>query len=159
MAHLKKGRPRAILAAAALAIGLAAGLTSAVISTVPAQASSVHAQASGAASHARQAASPDTKGALLCGGDVCIQSLCAGCATQSIHVWADTYGFTGHFEISYGCSMAGCTVQNSTNVYWHAGGSGWIFGGVPGAAESATVTAWEGGPPWTDIGGVFFYLL
>ena len=158
MAHLKTRRLPRTLAAVALAIGLAAGLTSAAISAVPAQASSLHAQASGAAPHAQQAASPDSKGALLCSGDVCIQSLCAGCDIQSIHVWANTYGFRGHFMIKYGCSVAGCTYQNSTNVYWHAGGSGWIFGGVPGAALSATVIAWKGGPPWTNIGDVFFYL-
>jgi hypothetical protein len=74
-------------------------------------------------------------------------------------VWANTYGFRGHFEIYYGCSMAGCTTQNSPNVYWHAGGSGYIFYGVPAAANSATVNAWEGGPPWHNIGQVFFYLL
>jgi hypothetical protein len=112
-----------------------------------------------AASHGAQVIVPDVKGAVLCNGDVCIQSQCAHCTVQSIRAWANTYGFRGHFEIIYGCSIAGCTTQNSNNGYWHAGGTGYTFHGVPAAAGSANVDGWKGGPPWTKIGDVGFYLL
>jgi hypothetical protein len=122
------------------------------------------AQASGAvqrlaALHGAQAVVPDALGAVICQGDVCIQSQCAHCDTQSIRVWANTTTFTGHFEIIYACSMAGCVDRNSPNATWKAHGTGHTFGGVPAAAGNGRAKAWKGGPPWHALGDVTFYLL
>jgi hypothetical protein len=95
-------------------------------------------------------------GLIQCSGDVCLQTL--SCGTYcTIHVWANTYGFRGHFELQYGCSIAGCTTQNSINTYWHAGGRGVDFGGVFDGLTGHAI-AWEGGPPWKNIGHVGFTL-
>lgn len=111
-----------------------------------------------AASHGAQSVAPDALGAVLCSGDVCIQSQCAHCNFQNIRVWANTYGFKGHFKLVYGCSVAGCNTFYSPNQYWRAGGTGYTFDTVPSAVISANVYGEKGGPPWTQIGYVFFYL-
>jgi hypothetical protein len=140
--------------AAIAAIPALALIAPAALSTAPAHAS-VPAKAAGAASRIDV---PDTLGPVVCNGNTCVQSQCAHCDVQSIRAWANSYGFTGHFEIVYGCSVAGCTTQNSNNQYWRAGGTGYTFHGVPAAAISATVNEWQGGPPWTKISDVGFYL-
>lgn len=119
------------------------------------------AQASGAGvapGGLRVGAVPDALGAVLCGGDICLQSQCAHCAQQNIRVWAHTYGFRGHFEIQFGCSIAGCNTLNTNNAYWHAGGTGYTFTNIPSAVISSNVYGWKGGPPWTQIGHIGFYL-
>jgi hypothetical protein len=112
-----------------------------------------------AVSHGAQVAAPDALGAVICQGDVCVQSQCAHCDTQSIRVWANTTTFTGHFEIIYACSDNHCIDRNSPNATWKAHGTGHTFGGVPAAAGNASAKAWKGGPPWNAIGNVSFYLI
>lgn len=158
-----KGKAAALLAASALAL-----VVPAAISAVPAQASVraqafAPAQASDASAlialpRAPQLAIPAAYGAIQCSGDVCIQSHCAHCLEQPIAVWANTYTFTGHFEVTFGCTIGGCTVFNSPNRTWRAGGTAWISPVVPSAANSANAYGWKGGPPWTQIGDVGFYL-
>jgi hypothetical protein len=127
---------------AALLTFSAAGSAAASTGHVPAGHSTVPARTSGAIS----------AGDIECNGDACVQNIGSdGPGVVKLHVWANTYGFRGHFELSYGCSIGGCTTQNSINTYWHAGGSGWIFSGVS-CGVSGYAYAWKGGPPWTKIG-------
>jgi hypothetical protein len=119
-----------------------------------AAAATVHAPAGHSAARAPVAIS--AAGKIQCGGDICIQNLgCDSVGICVIHAWANTYGFRGHFELQFGCSIGGCVSDNSINTYWHAGGSGWDFGGIP-ADLGIGAYAWEGGPPWKQIGSVDF---
>jgi hypothetical protein len=101
---------------------------------------------------------PAAKGAIICQGDVCIQSNCAKCDSQNIEAWANTYTFTGHFQINWGCGP-GCETSNSPNKRWIHGGAGYSFDGIP-YGVSACVIAWEGpyntGSRWRSIGDVCF---
>lgn len=135
----------ALLAAPALAL-----IAPAVLSTAPAQAS-VHAQASVAA--------PAGLGAKICQGDVCIQSQNGNALQQNIRAWANTSGFKGHFEMDFGCAPGVCNVVNSPNQYWRAGGSGYIFDGIPsgvGACVKALSGPFSTGSRWRGLGDVCF---
>jgi hypothetical protein len=160
-------RKSLMLSAAIFALALAAGTaTSALASSSPASTNHANGHTLTPSAPQGSATTAHTTGAgenhilavghIQCGGDVCLQTL--SCSTYcTIHVWANTYGFTGHFELQYGCSASGCTTQNSINTYWHAGGSGVDFGSVfDGVAGNAY--AWKGGPPWDNIGSVGFTL-
>jgi hypothetical protein len=116
------------------------------------------ASATGAVRGLRVGAAPDAYGDIECSGDVCIQSTCAHCLDQPINVRANRTTFTGHFEVTFGCTIGGCTVFNSPNRSWPAGGTHWTSPAVPSAANTANVYGWKGGPPWTQIGDVGFYL-
>jgi hypothetical protein len=148
-------KPIAVALLVAPAVAL---IAPASFSAVPAQAS-VAAQVSVQASSAvPQVAAPQTKGAIQCGGDVCIQSQCAGCNIETIYAWANTSTFTGHFEFFFGIYV----IRNSPNRTWPAGGTHYGFTGVSRALGSACVDAWAGpyktGDKWRLRGQVCFYL-
>jgi hypothetical protein len=88
-----------------------------------------------------------------------MQNLTPGGLEVTIHVWANTYGFTGHFELFAVAPDANEFLQNSPNVYWHAGGSGYDFYNN-GAFPSLCAHAWKGtsSTGFTDIGTVCVYV-
>jgi hypothetical protein len=145
-------RTSAVLFAAMACLSFSAAAASAA-STATVHPSSHALQANGSV-----APVPDAYGDIECSGDVCIQSTCAHCLDQRINVWANRTTFTGHFELTFGCTIGGCTVFNSPNRRWPAGGTHWTSPEVPSAANTANVYGWKGGPPWTQIGDVGFYL-
>jgi hypothetical protein len=103
-----------LLAAVALAGSLALAAT-------PAGAATAH-PAKAAVTHVV----PETKGSILCSGDLCIQydGSIATCTIATVDAWADTTTESGHFEIeipSEGYS------QNSSSGTWVAGGAGFEF--------------------------------
>jgi hypothetical protein len=154
------GRTSAVFVAAMACLSFSAAAASAASAATVQPSSALKARSSVAPEAAPQASAavPDAYGAILCQGDVCIQSQCAHCDVQNINAWANTYTFTGHFELTFGCSIAGCNNFNSPNRSWPRGGTHWTFDGVPAATISASVRAWKGGPPWHAIGNVGFYL-
>jgi hypothetical protein len=131
-----------------LAVLLAASVMAVVAPAVPAQASVPAAPASATVV-------PHAYGAILCSGDVCIQSQCAHCNLQNINAWANNTTFTGHFEFFFSIYVS----RNSDEETWPAGGEHYTFTGVSAALGSACVRAWKkvsGG--YTDIGTECFYL-
>jgi hypothetical protein len=95
---------------------------------------------------------PDSVGKVLCSGDLCIQRITGiSNGTAYVEAWANTYGFTGHFELSGPNGLIG----NSKTTYWYAGGPGKEFLVPQGGGY--TMTAWQGSsPPYRIIGQVNF---
>lgn len=119
-----KAKVAALVAAPALAL-----IATAVLSTAPAQAS---------------VATPAAYGPTICSGDVCIQSHCGDCASQNIAEWLSTTTYVGHFETQWGCSEdGGCVTGNSPNHRWYAGGTAYIYRGMP-YGVAACVYFWAG---------------
>jgi hypothetical protein len=89
---------------------------------------------------------------ILCSGDLCIQDF-VGDVSQTVHAWADTSTFFGHFELEYGCSIAGCNIANSDTQWWPAGGTHWSFT-YTSAIVAQCVWAWKGpsNGTYTQIG-------
>ncbi len=114
-----------------------------------------------AAAHEKAAATAQAdvpNASVLCNGDLCVQDF-VGNTTQTVHAWAYTYSFKGHFELEYGCSTAGCNIANSPNKTWPAGGTHWSFT-YTSAIISQCVWAWKGPSStgtYTNIGEVCFY--
>jgi hypothetical protein len=122
--------------AAATALSAALVIGSAAMSALPASAST----------------SVDAKGAVQCGGDLCIQNQNTSGPREPVKAWAKSFGFRGHFELTYPSGV----VRNSPTENWKAGGSGYTFNNLPIGA-GYLMTAWEntsGG--YKDIGDVSF---
>jgi hypothetical protein len=86
-------------------------------------------------------------GAIICGGDVCAQGFDQVNNEGSIKAWANTYSFTGHFEI---VNVVG-NYANSPTKKWIAGGAGFVFTYEP-LDTSYNIDAWKGTGPYTKIG-------
>lgn len=155
-------RKSAVFVAAIACLSFSAAAASAA-SAATAQPSSHAVKASSsvareAAAQEKAAAAAKADAAVLCSGDLCIQDF-VGNTTQTVHAWADTYSFTGHFELEYGCSIAGCNIANSANKSWPAGGTHWSFT-YTSAIISQCVWAWKGPSStgkYTNIGEKCFY--
>jgi hypothetical protein len=107
-------------ALAAVTTALAIGLTSLGASAASA-APAVTAIPANAAAHSQHLA-PNF--AILCGGDVCLQTASKNGPLANINAWARSTTFTGHFQLIDNC---GITVANSPNETWPAGGRHYTF--------------------------------
>jgi hypothetical protein len=95
--------------------------------------------------------SPDSVGKLICSGNLCIQRVTSVENNEAyIEAWADKDSFTGHFAL-YGPDG---WIANSRNQRWIGGGAGWLPEIAAGGGYY--IIAWEGGPPWDNIGEVAF---
>jgi hypothetical protein len=122
--------------AAASALSATLLIGSAVMGTLPASAST----------------SVNAKGAIQCGGDLCIQNQNTFPPLEPVKAWAKSFGFRGHFELIFPSGA----VRNSPTESWKAGGSGYTFDNLPIGA-GYVMKAWENtsGRP-KDIGDVSF---
>lgn len=95
---------------------------------------------------------PESIGALLCSNDLCLQRITSiSNGTAYVEAWANTYGFTGHFELSGPNGLIG----NSKTKYWYAGGPGKLWLIPQGGGYN--ITAWQGSsPPYHVIGSINF---
>jgi hypothetical protein len=110
------------LAAAAAPVG-AAVLATSYVAAPPAQ------------------AAPASKGAILCSGDLCIQTDgLEPSGDACVETWANDQTFYGHFEIS---TSDGQFVENTANESWKAGGTGSEFWSVPYFSPPVIARAWE----------------
>jgi hypothetical protein len=83
---------------------------------------------------------PDSPGAVICRGDLCIQrttSIINNRAT--VRAWANSFTFFGHFELSGPDGL----IANSADKTWVSGGPGQNFTNVA-RGGGYTMTAWEG---------------
>ena len=126
--------------AAASALSAALLIGSAAMSTLPASAATV------------ASTSIDAKGAIQCGGDLCIQNQNTSGPLEPVKAWAKSFGFRGHFELTFPSGA----VRNSPTENWKAGGSGYTFNNLPIGA-GYLMTAWENtSNGYKDIGDVRF---
>jgi len=125
-----------------------------VLSTVAAAlpASAAPVTSSNASSSASvSSVSPESAGKLLCSGNLCIQRVTSVENNEAyVEAWANSYTFTGHFAL-YGPDG---WIANSKNKQWIGGGAGWLP--LIPAGSGYYIIAWQGGPPWTNIGTVSF---
>ena len=101
---------------------------------------------------------PDAIGAIVCSGDLCIQTdSCNSDETKvSIEEWADTSGFYGHFELE---DPNGVDYNSPSNTNWNAGGKGHVFTVPLYLGDEYTGIAWRYTPSsakYTNIGEVNF---
>jgi hypothetical protein len=116
-----------LLGAVALAGSLALAAAPAGAATAhPAQAAAVHVVRAESAVLNSAELSPDTKGKILCSGDLCIQydGSFANCSEAAVDAWADATTESGHFQIKI--PSVGYA-QNSSSGTWKAGGAGFEF--------------------------------
>jgi hypothetical protein len=120
-----------------------------VLSTV---AVALPASAAPVASYQVSSSAPASVGAVLCSGDLCVQRVTSiDNGTAYVEAWANTAGFTGHFELSGPDGLIG----NSKTKYWYAGGPGQLWDIPQGGGY--TVTAWQGSSaPYRVIGQINF---
>jgi len=102
-------------------------------------------------------ATPDAIGAIVCSGDLCIQTdSCNSAHTQvSIDEWADSSGFYGHFELEDPNGVN----YNSGTQNWAAGGAGHVFTVPLYEGDEYHAIAWRYTPSsgvYTNIGQVNF---
>jgi hypothetical protein len=131
------------------ASAIAAGSISIGLAALPANA---------ATTHPTTTMSPDAIGAIVCSGDLCIQSdSCNSDQTEvSIDAWADTGSFFGHFELE---NPNGADYNSTPNENWLAGGTGNEFTVPLFTGEEYHVIAWKYTPSsatYTNIGQVNF---
>jgi len=96
--------------------------------------------------------------AIVCAGDVCIQTASKGTTLATVNAWARNTTFFGHFQLVNGC---GDTVANSTpDLIWPAGGTHHPFTGIHYAdcGDFWAVTAWKRLSPghYASLGSVGF---
>lgn len=95
--------------------------------------------------------------AIVCGGNVCIQTASKGSSLANVNAWARNTTFFGHFQLVDGC---GVTVANSPNETWPAGGTHYTFTSIHWAdcGDFWTVTAWRhnSNGSYTSLGSVSF---
>lgn len=102
-------------------------------------------------SAAASSISPGSEGKLICSGNLCIQRVTSVVNNEAyVEAWAYKNTFTGHFAL-YGPDG---WIANSKTKQWVGGGAGWLPE-IP-AGGGYYIIAWQGGPPWTDIGQVSF---
>jgi hypothetical protein len=141
---------------AAGAVVLSVGATTLPASAAPVSSAKVSSSTLGTRASSTPASSlaPNSAGAILCSGDLCIQrttSIINHKAT--VKAWADTYDFYGHFElIGPDSHIANCPA--GYNEEWRAGGTGCNFTNVA-QGSGYTIIAWKGSPP-VNIGEVHF---
>jgi hypothetical protein len=92
-------------------------------------------------------------GKILCGGDLCMQTLSVNDSTNNavVAAWADTSNFYGHFEIicPYG------QYENSPNENWKAGGANYKFTNVILEYGAYDIIAWkDSSGKYTNIGEI-----
>jgi hypothetical protein len=105
-----------------------------------------------------QAAPASARYAIVCSGDVCVQtvSISSGTELAKVNAWARTTKFFGHFELQ---DIVNNKVYNSKpNKTWLAGGAHYTFKNIPtdGGVTAFHVIGWkyDGGKSYTDIGYV-----
>jgi hypothetical protein len=137
-----------LLAAVAVAGSLALAATSASAATAhPAKAAAAHSVKAESAVLNGVKRIPDTKGRILCSGDLCIQydGSFANCSGAAVAAWAATYTRGGWFTLripSVGYS------QRSPSETWKGGGPGFEFAVPLYPVTTYNVTF------WTDNGRV-----
>src|SRR5580692_2858083 len=95
--------------------------------------------------------SPDSEGKLICSGNLCVQRVTSVENNEAyVEAWANKTTFTGHFAL-YGPDGH---IANSKTQRWIGGGAGWMPEIAAGGGYY--IIAWQGGPPWSNIGRVNF---
>jgi hypothetical protein len=139
---------------ASVLLGFAAAgaiVLSTVATTLPASAAPVSSSKAASSSAPASSISPDSAGKLICSGNLCIQRVTSVENNEAyVEAWANTYTFTGHFAL-YGPDG---WIANSKNKQWIGGGAGWLP--LIPAGGGYYIIAWQGGPPWANIGEVSF---
>ena len=123
---------------------------STVAVTLPASAAPV-ALSQASSSAPASSIAPASVGKLICSGNLCIQRVTSVENNEAyVEAWAYKNTFTGHFAL-YGPDG---WIANSNTKQWIGGGAGWLPE-IP-AGGGYYIIAWQGGPPWSNIGQVSF---
>ena len=109
------------------------------------------------ASAATGAAAPSAAGSIVCGGDMCIQTVSTTKSAARINGWANTSTFHGYMEISVPTGGGIAEFQQSPIETWPAGGKHFTFELNCYTSTYYTAQAWTY-PAYDNKGTVTFVI-